>query len=89
MLTNGIQEYIKRMIYHYQVGHIPGMQDLLSILKSTSYITLIKKKDHLNRHRKSICQNKTHFHNKNTYNLGVEKKKNPQPDKGLLWKIHN
>ena len=43
MLTNGIQEYIKRMIYHYQVGHIPGMQDLLSILKSTSYITLIKK----------------------------------------------
>ena len=43
MLTNGIQEYIKRMIYHYQVVHIPGMQDLLSILKSTSYITLIKK----------------------------------------------
>ena len=56
ILTNGIQQYIKRMIYHYQVGYIPGMQDLLSILKSTSYIILIKKKNHLTRHRKAFAK---------------------------------
>ena len=56
ILTNGIQQYIKRIIYNYQVGYIPGMQDLLSILKSTSYIILIKKKNHLNRHRKAFAK---------------------------------
>ena len=41
ILANQIQQYIKRIMYHNQVGFMPGMQGFFSICKSLWYITLI------------------------------------------------
>ena len=49
VLTNGIQEHIKTIIHHNQIGFIPGMQAWFNIWKSTKvihYINLKKKNTH-------------------------------------------
>ena len=43
VLANRIQQYTKRIIYHDQVGFIPGMQRFFNICKSISVIHHIKK----------------------------------------------
>ena len=44
ILANWIQQYIKKIIHHYQVGSIPGMQGWFNIPKTMNAIHHINKR---------------------------------------------
>ena len=50
ILANRIQQQIKKLVYHFQVGFIPGMQRLFNICKSVNvihHINKLKDKNHM------------------------------------------
>ena len=86
ILANHIQQYVKKIICHDQVGFIMGCKDG-SVFPYQSTCEGYKSYIYLNRCIKGIWQNSTSVHDKNSQKGGI-RGNIPQCNKGLIWQSH-
>ena len=79
ILANRIQQYVKRIFHHNQVGFIPGLRDWFNIHKSINEIQYINKRKNKNYMILSIDAEKAFdkevqhpFLIKTLYSVGIE-----------------
>ena len=95
ILSNQIQQHIKKFIHHDEVGFTPGMQGFLNICKSINvihHINKLKDRNHMiisiDAERKRLWQNPTSIYDKNSLRNG-HRRNLTQRSKGHIWKAHS
>ena len=94
ILANQIQQHIKKIMHHDQVGFIWSSQGWFNIHKSIKVIHHINKRKDKNHMiisidaEKSIWQNSISIHDKNSYQSGYRGNIS-QHNKSSLWQTHS